>query len=142
MTIKQLSIFLENTSGTLKKVLEQIKQSGIQIIACTIADTAEYGLFRIICSEPDRACSELKAAGVPVAISEVFAIELDNHPGGAAEVVGRFSDAGVGLVYMYAFLIDGRGILIFRTDQQEAACEVIRAHGLRVLSENELPTRR
>ena len=50
MTIRQLSIFIENQSGTLQKVLELVKQSRIQIIACTIADTAEYGIFRIICS--------------------------------------------------------------------------------------------
>ena len=94
MTIRQLSIFIENQSGTLQKVLELIKQLRIQIIACTIADTAEYGIFRIICSEPDRACRELKAVGVAVAISDVFAVELDNQPGGAADVVGRFSGAG------------------------------------------------
>ena len=76
MTIRQLSIFIENQSGTLQKVLELMKQSRIQIIACTIADTAEYGIFRLICSEPERACSELKAAGVAVAISDVFAIGM------------------------------------------------------------------
>ena len=81
MTIRQLSIFIENQSGTLQKVLELIKQLRIQIIACTIADTAEYGIFRIICSEPDRACRELKAVGVAVAISDVFAVELDDGEG-------------------------------------------------------------
>ncbi len=139
MTIRQLSIFLENQSGTLQKVLELIKQLRIQIIACTIADTAEYGIFRIICSEPDRACSELKEAGVAVAISDVFAVEMSNQPGGAADVVSRFSEAGVGIIYMYAFVLDGRGILIFRTDQVEAACAVIERHGLRVLSAEDLP---
>ena len=83
MTIPQLSIFIENRSGTLIKVLELMKQSRIQMIACTIADTAEYGIFRIICSEPERACRELKEAGVAVALSDVFAIELDDQPGGA-----------------------------------------------------------
>ena len=139
MTIRQLSIFIENQSGTLQKVLELIKQSGIQIIACTIADTAEYGIFRIICSEPDRACRELKQAGVAVAISDVFAVELDNQPGGAAQVVGHFSEAGIGITYMYAFLLDGRGILIFRTDKPAEAEEVIRANGLRSMAESDLP---
>ena len=77
MTINQLSIFIENRSGTLIKVLEVLKQSGIQIIASTIADTAEYGIYRLICSEPLRAFEELKKAGVAVAQSDVFAIELD-----------------------------------------------------------------
>jgi ACT domain-containing protein len=139
MTIRQLSIFLENQAGTLQKVLELIKQLRIQIIACTIADTAEYGIFRIICSEPDRACSELKEAGVAVAISEVFAIEMNNQPGGAADVVGLFSEAGVGITYMYAFVLDGRGILIFRTDQVGAAQEVILRSGLKALAAADLP---
>ena len=140
MTIRQLSIFIENQSGTLQSVLERMRQSRIQIIACTIADTAEYGIFRIICSEPDRACSELKEAGVAVAISDVFAIELDNQPGGAADVVAIFSEAGIGITYMYAFLLDGRGIMIFRTDRPDAAREAIVRHGLRCLGEKDLPT--
>ena len=139
MTIRQLSIFIENRPGSLQKVLEHLKQSRIQIIACTIADTAEYGLFRLICSEPDRACAELKQYGVAVAISEVFAIEMNNQPGGAADVVGIISGAGVGITYMYAFLLDGRGILIFRTDQVAAAEAAIGSHGLHCLSENDLP---
>ena len=77
--------------------------------------------------------------GVAVAISDVFAVELDNQPGGAANVVGRFSEAGVGITYMYAFLLDGRGILVFRTDQADKAQEVIRKGGLRCLTEKELP---
>ena len=139
MTIRQLSIFLENQAGTLQKVLELIKQAHIQIIACTIADTAEYGIFRIICREPDRACRELKEAGVAVAIPDVFAVEMSNQPGGAADVVSHVSEAGVGITYMYAFLLDGRGILVFRTNQEELAREVVTRCGLRVLSADDLP---
>jgi len=138
MTIRQLSIFIENQSGTLLKVLERLKEARIQMIACTIADTAEYGIFRIICSEPERACRELREAGIAVAISEVFAIEMNNQPGGAADVVRFISDAGIGITYMYAFLYDGRGILVFRTDQTEQVRAVIEANKLHVLQETEL----
>ena len=68
MTIHQLSIFIENRSGTLIKVLEALKEANIQIIASTIADTAEYGILRIVCAEPQRACEELKKAGIAVAL--------------------------------------------------------------------------
>ena len=90
MTINQISIFIENRSGTLIKVLEVLKQSGIQIIASTIADTAEYGIYRLICSEPMRAYEELKKANIAVAMSDVFAIELDNQPGRAADAIETF----------------------------------------------------
>jgi len=137
MRIKQLSIFIENQSGTLIKVLELMKRSNIQMIACTIADTAEYGIFRIICSEPERACAALKEAGVAVAISEVFAIEMTDRPGGAADAVKAFSDAGIGITYMYAFLLDGKGIMIIRTDETQKARELIKSQGLPYLCEKD-----
>ncbi|MBR5736380.1 MAG: amino acid-binding protein [Bacteroidales bacterium] len=138
MTIPQLTIFIENSSGTLSMVLEQMKRSNIQMIACTIADTAEYGIFRIICTEPRRAFEELKDAGIAVALSNVFALELDNHPGGAADVVKVLSNAGIDIAYMYAFLLGGKGILVFRTDDEMKARETIAADGLQYLSEKDL----
>ena len=138
MTINQLSIFIENRSGTLVKVLDILKQSGIQIIASTIADTAEYGIYRIICSEPTRAYHELKNAGVAVALSDVFALKLDNEPGKAADAVRIISDADISITYMYTFLWGGKGILIFRTDQTEKAREVILRNELSFIAEKDL----
>ena len=140
MTINQLSIFIENRSGTLIKVLEVLKQSGIQIVASTIADTAEYGIYRLICSEPLRAYEELKKAGVAVALSDVLALELDDEPGRCADAVKMFSDAGISIAYMYSFMLDGKGILIFRTDNAEQARETIIQNGLKVIAEEQLTT--
>ena len=138
MTINQLSIFIENRSGTLIKVLEVLKQSGIQIVASTIADTAEYGIYRLICSEPIRAFDELKKAGIAVAMSDVFAIELDNQPGRAADAIEIFSKAGISITYMYSFLFNGKGILIFRTDNSEQARESIMQNNLKFIAEENL----
>ena len=138
MTIKQLSIFIENRSGTLIKVLEALKEANIQIIASTIADTAEYGILRIVCAEPQRACEELKKAGIAVAISEVFALQLDNKPGGAAEVITLFSKAGISITYIYSFLYGGKGILVFRTDNTELARETITRNNLPYIDEKAL----
>ena len=93
MTIQQLSVFIENKSGTLQRVLNLLKEAGIQLIASTIADTVEYGIYRIICSEPKRAYETLKEAGISVALSDVFAITLDNQPGRAADAITIFSEA-------------------------------------------------
>ena len=138
MTINQLSIFIENRSGTLIKVLDVLKQAGIQIIASTIADTAEYGIYRLICSEPPRAYEELKNAGVAVALSDVFALELDDEPGRAADAIATFSKAGISIAYMYTFLLRGKGILIFRTDNNESAAQVIKANNLKSIGEEAL----
>ena len=85
MTGHQISIFVENKSGTLLRVLDLFKEAGVQLIASTISDTVEYGIYRIICSEPTRAYEVLRAAGISASMSEVFAITLDNRPGRAAD---------------------------------------------------------
>ena len=74
MTVHQISIFVENKSGTLLRVLDLFKEAGVQLIASTISDTVEYGSYRISCSEPTRACEVLRAAGISASMSEVFAI--------------------------------------------------------------------
>ena len=138
MTIPQLSIFIENRSGTLITVLDVLKQAGIQIIASTIADTAEYGIYRLICNEPSRACEELKKAGVAVALSDVFALEIDDQPGRAADAVKSFSEAGISITYMYSFLLRGKGILVFRTDNNEQAAQVIGQNKMSTVNETAL----
>ena len=138
MTINQLSIFIENRSGTLVKVLDSLKNANIQIVASTIADTAEYGIYRLICSEPTRAYEQLKAAGVAVALSDVFAIELDDVPGRAADAVRIISNADISITYMYTFLFNGKGILIFRTDNTEGARETIILNSLKFIGEKDL----
>ncbi len=138
MTINQLSIFIENRSGTLIKVLNVLKEAGIQIIASTIADTAEYGIYRLICSEPIRACEELKKNGVAVALSNVLAIELDDEPGRAADAVETFSKEGISIAYMYTFLLRGKGIMVFRTDNREKAEKVIIDNNLKYIEEPDL----
>ncbi|MBQ0126883.1 MAG: amino acid-binding protein [Bacteroidales bacterium] len=138
MTVNQISIFIENKSGTLVKVLKLLKSEGIQLIASTIADTAEYGIFRIICSAPDRAYNVLKEAGVAVSLCEVFAIQLDDVPGRAADAIGLFANEGISIAYLYSFLLKGKGVLIFRTDNADRAREVIAKNNLKAIPEKDL----
>ncbi len=140
MTIQQLSVFVENKSGTLQQVLQILKEARIQLIASTIADTVEYGIYRIICSEPMRAYEELKKAGISVALSDVFAIALDNQPGRAADAIRIFSREDIGISYLYSFLLGGKGILIFRTDNPDRAREVIILNDLNFIADKDLST--
>lgn len=138
MTVHQLSVFIENKSGTLVKVLKLLKKEGIQLIASTIADTAEYGICRIICSEPLKAYQVLKDSGVAVSLCEVFAIELNDEPGKAADAIELFAHEGISIAYLYSFLLGGKGVLIFRTDNTERAREVIMNGGLTCIGEKDL----
>ena len=130
MTIQQLSIFIENKSGTLLKVLQLLKDANIQLVASTIADTVEYGIYRIICSEPARAYNTLKDAGISVALSDVFALTLD--------AVRILTEGGISITYMYSFLLAGKGILVFRTDNPDRTREIIILNDMSFITDKEL----
>lgn len=138
MTIHQLSVFIENKSGTLVKVLELFKDENIQLLAITIADTADYGICRIICSDPKKAYVVLKEAGLAVSLCEVFAIALDDIPGQAADAIDIFAREGISIAYLYSFLFHGKAMMVFRTDNAEKAREAIGANGLAVIEDRDL----
>lgn len=138
MTIHQISVFIENKSGTLLKVLQILKEADIQIIASTISDTVEYGIYRIICNNPGQAYLLLKEQGVSVTLSDVYAVELDNAPGRAADALQSFAQAGISISYMYSFLVHGKGILIFRTNDTVQTNEVIALKGLDIVTGDRL----
>ena len=138
MTVNQLSVFIENKSGALVQVLKLLKAQGIQLIASTLADTTDYGICRILCSEPDKAFQVLKDAGVAVSLSQVFALELDDVPGRAADAIEIFAQEGISISYLYSFLLNGKGVLIFRTDNTEKAQAAIDRNGLAVIEEKDI----
>ncbi len=137
MTIKQLSIFIENKSGTLINVLDLLSKAGIQIIASTIADTKDYGIYRILCDNPAQAYIILKESGINVQLSDVIALSIDDVPGRAAAAVKLISDAGVSILYLYSFLWKSKGVLVFRTDQSEKAKETIMLNKMNFLTEED-----
>ena len=128
--MKQLSIFIENKRGTLLTVLNVLKGAGIQIIASTISDTQDFGIYRIICDDPERASIVLKEQGITATITDVFAIQLEDKPGEAARVLALFAEADISIAYMYSFLLSGKGILVFRSSDTERTRQVIKEKSL------------
>ena len=128
--MKQLSIFIENKRGTLLTVLNALKGAGIQIIASTISDTQDFGIYRIICDDPERAFIVLKEQGITATLTDVFAIQLEDKPGEAARVLALFAEADISIAYMYSFLLSGKGILVFRTSDTERTKQVIKEKSL------------
>lgn len=136
-TVKQLSIFIENKSGTLIRVLELFSKARIQIIASTIADTQDYGIYRVLCSDPSNAYMILKENGINVQLADVMAIAIENEPGHAALAISELSKADINILYMYSFLWQGRGVLVMRIDESEKASDVIANKSMVLLSEND-----
>jgi len=136
--IHQLSFFIENRPGTLHATLEIIKQEKLQIIASTISDTTEYGIYRVITAEPLKAYEALKKHNLLIRMSEVFAISLNNVAGTAADTISLFTSKGINIEYLYSFLWENKGILILRTDNFDLTQEVIRDQNLQCLEEADL----
>ena len=101
MIVKQLSVFIENKGGTLIRVLELLSRAGIQIIASTVADTKDYGIYRLICNNTEKAFMILKEAGINTQLVDLFAISIDDEPGCAANAIKEISNAGVNILYLY-----------------------------------------
>ena len=128
MIVHQLSIFLENKFGKLSELLALLGSENIRIIAATVADTSEFGILRLIVTDPEKAYAIFQERGVGVNMTEVLAIKSDAQPGRFAQIISQFTQAGVSIEYMYCFSLDKQSIMIVRTNNKEAAFEVIRKH--------------
>lgn len=102
-----------------------MSEANIQIIASTVADTQDYGIYRVLCNRPEQAYMMLKENGVNVNLTEVMALCIDDEPGQASTAIQALSDAGIGILYMYSFLWKGKGVLVLRTEESEKASEVV-----------------
>ena len=138
MTINQITIFLENKYGKLSEILGLLAKEDIRIIAATVADTSEYGILRIIVSEPQRAYSLLKSNNVSANLTEVLAITTDSKSGSFASSLTNFTQAGLSIEYMYCVSMYGKSILILRTNNQDAAIDVIRKKNMEFIVESDL----
>jgi hypothetical protein len=138
--VEQISIFLENKSGRLAEVTDLLARSGINLRALSLADTADFGIFRLIVNDPEKTVAVLKENGFTVARNEVVAVMLPDRPGGLAGVLSTLQGKGINVEYMYAFVqkSEGNAVLIFRFDEAGKAADALRQAGLRVLSGEEV----
>lgn len=138
MTVNQISIFLENKFGKLSEVLALLGNHNIRIIAATVADTSEFGILRLIVSDTQQAYKILKENNVSANLTDVLAIATESCAGSFAKNISNFTKAGVSIEYMYCFSMKNKAILILRTNNREAAREVIRRMSMECLTETDL----
>jgi hypothetical protein len=116
MTIQQISIFLENRPGQLAAICRTLAKAGVNIVTLSLADTADFGIVRMIVDDHVRGAKVLADAGFAVRETEVVTATVRNAPGGMAELMEKFDAAGVDIEYSYAYAL-GNGkeaILVFR----------------------------
>lgn len=138
--IKQLTVFLENSPGRLAQLTRALGDANVNMRALMVADTAEFGVVRVICDDPEAAKRALEQAGFAVSINEVLAVEVPDRPGGLADVLEALGGAGLNVEYAYCF-VEPRGtaaVDVFRVADVSAATDALTAAGLRVMSAADL----
>jgi hypothetical protein len=136
MKLQQLSVFLENKPGALKKVCAVLADAKINISTLSLADTKEYGILRLLIKDWEKAKAALEKGGYAVKQTEVLAVEVEDRPGGLAAMLA----AGVNVEYMYAFSTGrgGKAVLIFRFSDLDQATDSLKGARLNVLGDVDL----
>ncbi len=140
MKLEQISIFLENKSGRLADVTSVLSEADINIRALFLADTADFGILRLLVNDTEKAKEILKQHGFTVGKTEVVAIEVPDRPGGLAGILNVLKQEGINVEYMYAFVQKSgeHAIIVFRFDETEKAISLLQKEGARILSGEEI----
>ncbi|MGE5421016.1 MAG: acetolactate synthase [Chloroflexota bacterium] len=138
MIIQQLSVFLENKSGRLTEVLEVLGEENIRITALTVADTSEFGILRLIVSDPVKARNLLKEHSFTANLSDVISVMAPSEAKQYARVLKILSDKDISVEYTYAFPSGNKSVIILRCSNTEEAIAELRKHELELLKASDL----
>jgi hypothetical protein len=138
MLIKQLSIFLENKKGRFTEVSTLLGEAGINMTAFTVAENSDFGILRLIVSDPEKAKDILKEHRYAVSVTDVICIQTPNQPGSLAKVMKILTDAEVFIEYMYAFSLGSGAIVVIRPDNLEKTVTVLSENKVELLASSGL----
>ncbi|MDR2305066.1 MAG: ACT domain-containing protein [Treponema sp.] len=132
MEIKQISVFLENNVGRLGEVTKVLANAGINLRAISIADTADFGILRLIVNDHQKALLALQEAGFTTRITNVAAVEIEDRPGSLAKVMELFQKSRVNVEYLYASLEgkEGKAVVIFKLHEHDRGLAIVQESGL------------
>lgn len=140
MAIKQLSIFVENREGTLVTVTDAIAKSGVDIRAMSVADTNDFGIFRLIVTDVDKAKQALDEANAFVSVTEVVGVAVKDEPGALAKVVKLLADHSINIEYMYAFITVSKqyAYVVLRVADNAEAEKILAENGISLVTEEDM----
>jgi hypothetical protein len=136
MIIKQISLFMENTTGRLAETTAQLAQAGINLRAISIADTADFGILRMVTDKPDATLALLRSHGMTARETDVIGVEVEDHPGELARVMALFRDEGINIEYLYASLErkSDKAVIIFKVADIQKSLGMLSRHGFRTIA--------
>lgn len=139
MSVKQISVFIENKKGALAQATRYIAEHDINLKALSIADTQDYGILRIICDNSAKANEVLREGGYITIVNDVLAAAITDKPGSLASILEILSESGIIVEYTYAFLSNKTGAyMIFRVDDNQKAAAALAGAGIKTVNEEDL----
>ena len=140
MNIHQISVFLENRAGQLAEITDLLAKSHVDIRAISIAETADYGLVRMIVDDSYKASSILLEHGDILSMTPVWAVEVPDRPAGLSELLGVLAEAHVDVEYMYSLFThrEGNAYMVLRISDEETFRKALMDAGVRIMSADEL----
>jgi hypothetical protein len=136
MAVQQISLSLENAPGTFSEVIDFLGDNGINIIALSVADTADISAVRFVASDPGKAINVLKSHGYAVRVTEVLAVKAPDHPGGLNAVLKPLKETKINVNYLYTCLRSGEStVLIVGVDRLEEAIQVLKKNWVHMYDE-------
>lgn len=141
MTLKQISVFVENKLGKLQQLTDALAANQINLRALSLAETSDFGIVRVIVDELERACDVLTAEHFVYTVTKVLGVAIPDEPGGLSRVLNVLKDGGINVEYMYAFLgckEARQAYMIFHVQDPAAACAVLAGEGIACLGQNGL----
>ena len=140
MYIKQISVFLENTKGSLSRLTRLLSKNGVDLVALTIADTEQYGIMRCIVSDTELGVKIMKEAGYVARLTDVVGVSVPDQPGGLAAVLTLLNAADVAVEYLYSFVRThgSHAMVIFRLSDNEKGLRVLKEGDIELLTQEEV----
>lgn len=136
----QISVFIENKEGRIRKAIDTLAKAGINIRALSVADTTKYGILRLIVSDSEKATKALENDGFIVKGSEVVVAIMEDKPNGLNSVLALLDDANINLEYIYAFVGNepGEGVVAMKVEDPEKAKEVFEKNNIKILTKEDI----
>ena len=140
MTVKQISIFLENRPGSLAELIDVLSKEEINMRAMSVGETEDFGILRIIVQDPYKAICVLKQNGYVCSITPVLAVAVQDEAGSLLNILNILGKNGVNLDYTYAFTMKKKDFayMVFRVQDNEKAIDVLSKNKIELISQDDL----
>ena len=136
-TVQQLSVFLENREGRLDEVLAALAKGGVNIVALSLADTSEYGMLRMIVSDPHKGRVVLKEEGITAMLTDVVALRVPHATGSLSKAMHQLVEGEVNIEYMYAFVNGSDAAAVLKSDEPGRVIDILKGSGFDVYTADE-----